>query len=200
MVIWSYGQIGAGRTWYPRGAAGRGTERRARELVTAYERSLWKLDSRFFGTAPRQRGQPDPAPGPLVQRLRGYGRLGCLVGGPWGDLSDDFHELLLELAEARVAKEARARGWEAGEGELSQAMGQVRRSVSVEVVRAQSLCLLERLAFLGPGARAAVQRRQLAEHLEERRRREVAAYQQAHMSRGLRRVGRAFVHCPMSMN
>ena len=72
-----------------------------------------------------------------------------------------------------MAKEARARGWEAGEGGLSQAMGQVRRSVSVEVVRAQSLCLLERLAFLGPGARAAVQRRQLAEHLEERRRREV---------------------------
>ena len=99
-----------------------------------------------------------------------------------------------------MAKEARARGWEAGEGELSQAMGQVRRSVSVEVVRAQSLCLLEHLAFLGPGVRAAVQRFQLAEHLEERRRREVAAYQQAHNSRGLRRVGRAFVHCPMSEN
>ena len=122
-----------------------------------------------------------------------------MVAGPWGDLSDDFHELLLELAEARVAKEARGRGWEAGEGELSQAMGQVRRSVSVEVVRAQSLCLLERLAFLGPGVRAAVQRRHLAEHLEERRRRELAAYQQAHMSRGLRRVGRAFVPCPMAM-
>ena len=62
---------------------GRGTERRARELVTAYERSLWKLDTRFFGTAPRQKGQPDQAPGPLVQRQRGYGRLKCLVVGPW---------------------------------------------------------------------------------------------------------------------
>ena len=36
-----------------------------------------------------------------------------------------------------MAKESRARGWEAGEGELSQAIGQVRRSVSLEVVRAQ---------------------------------------------------------------
>ena len=36
-----------------------------------------------------------------------------MVAGPWGEISDDFHELLLELAEARVAKEARARGWEA---------------------------------------------------------------------------------------
>ena len=62
---------------------GRGTERRARELVTAYERSLWKLDTRFFGTAPKQKGQPDQAPWPLVQRQRGYGRLKCLVAGPW---------------------------------------------------------------------------------------------------------------------
>ena len=36
-----------------------------------------------------------------------------MVAGPWGEISDDFHELLLELAEARVAKEARVRGWEA---------------------------------------------------------------------------------------
>ena len=36
----------------------------------------------------------------------------------------------------------------------------LRRSVSVAVVRGQALCLLERLAHLGPGARAASQRRQ----------------------------------------
>ena len=30
-----------------------------------------------------------------------------MVAGPWGEISDDFQELLLELAEARVAKEAR---------------------------------------------------------------------------------------------
>lgn len=56
-----------------------------------------------------------------------------------------------------------------------------------------SLCLLERLAFLGPGVRAAVQRRQLAEQLLERRRQDEEAYRQALASRGLRRVGRAFV-------
>lgn len=44
-------------------------------------------------------------------------------------------------------------------------MGQVIHSMSVEVVRVQSLCLLKRLALLGPGVRGAVQRHQLAEHL-----------------------------------
>ena len=185
--------IGAGKTWYPRGRAGKGTERRATELSTAYERALWKYDTRFYGAAPRGRAEPLPPPGPLVHRLRSFGRLQTLVAGPWGDLSDDFHELLKLMAETRVANQARARGWEAGEGELGLAMGAVRRAMSVAVVRAQSLCLLERLAFLGPGVRAAVQRRQLAERLQERRRRDEEAYRQAQASRGLRGVGRAFV-------
>lgn len=38
------------------------------------------------------------------------------MSGPQGDLCDDFLEHLLDFAEARVAKEARARGWEAGGG------------------------------------------------------------------------------------
>ena len=42
---------------------------------------------------------------------------------------------------------------------LGKVMGEVRRAFSVTVVRAQALCLLERLAHLGPGARAAAQRR-----------------------------------------
>ena len=116
--------------------------------------------------------------------MRSFGSLQTLVAGPWGDLSDDFHELLKLMAETRVANQARARGWEAGEGELGLAMGAVRRAMSVAVVRAQSLCLLERLPFLG---------RQLAERLLERRRREEEAYRQAAASRGLRRVGRAYV-------
>ena len=185
--------IGAGKTWYPRGQEGRGTERRARELSTAYERALWKYDTRFYGAEPRGRAVPLPPPGPLVHRLRSYGSLQTLVAGPWGDLSDDFHELLKLMAETRVANQARARGYEAGEGELGLAMGAVRRAISVAVVRAQSLCLLERLAFLGPGVRADVERRQLAERLQERRRRDEEAYRQALASRGLRGVGRAFV-------
>ena len=72
-------------------------------------------------------------------------------------------------------------------------MGEVRRATSVTVVRLQAICLLERLAHLGPGARAVGERRRVVRQLEERRTREVQAYRQAHMNRGLGREGRAFV-------
>ena len=88
---------------------------------------------------------------------------------------------------------ARGRGVESGAGELGKVMGEVRRAMSVEVVRSNALCLLERLAYLGPGVRAASERRKVVQRLEERRRRQVQAYNLAHVSRGLRRVGRAFV-------
>ena len=55
------------------------------------------------------------------------------------------------------------------------------------------LCLLERLGHLGPGARAAGERRKVVQGLEEVRRRQAQAYQIAHRNRGLCRVGRAFV-------
>jgi hypothetical protein len=63
----------------------------------------------------------------------------------------------------------------------------------VNVLRAAAMCLVERLAQLGPGARAAAQRRQLTLRLEERRRREREAYLMAHQGVGASRVGRAFV-------
>jgi hypothetical protein len=81
--------ISAGKTSYPRGVAGKGTQRRARKLTTEYEAILRGYDVRFHGAEPRVEGLPEPAPGPLVTRFRGLGALteGQLVAGPWGDLS-----------------------------------------------------------------------------------------------------------------
>ena len=76
-----------------------------------------------------------------------------------------------------------------GPGQLGLVMGEVRRAASVCVVRAQHLCLLDRLAFLGPGAMC----RQVTLRLGERRRRDAQAYQQAFLGRGLGREGRAYV-------
>ena len=72
-------------------------------------------------------------------------------------------------------------------------MGEIRRAMSVQVVRSQAMCLLERLAQLGPGARAAADRRTATLRLVERRRREAQAFMLAHQNRGLNRVGQAFV-------
>ena len=159
----------------------------------------WTYDERFHGADPRpdgrRRGQEEPQPGPLVTRLRGYGTLceGQLVAGPWGDLSPHLHALLKLCAELRVEKMSQAQGWEAGPGALGKVMGEIRRGFSVTVVRGAAMCLLERLAHLGPGAKAAAERRQLTLRLEERRRREREAYYMAHQGQGVSRVGRAFV-------
>ena len=180
--------ISAGKTWYPRGTLGKGADRRADRLPAEYERTLRDLDARFLG-APA-----GPDPGPLVTRFRALGGLeeGKLVAGPWGDLSSDLHNLLRCFAQARCAAMARARGWEGdADGLLGKVMGDTRRATSVTVVRAQAMCLLERLAHLGPGARAAAQRRQTTLRLEERRRRDRQAFELAHHRR--ERVGRAFV-------
>ena len=60
--------------------------------------------------------------------------------------------------------------------------------------RAQSLCLVNRLRFLGEGARAAAGRRTRDQLGEAMRQRELQAHYQAHVrGRGLSRVGQVFV-------
>ena len=145
--------VSAGRTcWYPREAAGKEANRRAERLPSEYERALRDLDVRFLGAAPARRGQPEPTP-----------------ALSWPDLeSSDLHQLLRLFAETRCANIGRAAGWEgAAEAILGKVMGEMRRAFSVVVVRSQAICLLERLAQLGPGARAAAQRRQVTLRLEE---------------------------------
>ena len=179
--------VSAGVTWYPRGVEGRGTDRRAGGLPTLYKRKLAKYDIRYHGTAPGQTG-------PLVQRLESFGKLWGLVVGPWGDGSKDLHSLVKIIGESMVAARGRARGWEGGDGELGQVMGQVRRRLSCTFVRSQSLCLLARLGQLGPGARLAADRRGEAKRAETARRREAQAHWLAHIrGRGLGRTGMVFV-------
>ena len=97
--------INAGRTRYPRGELGKGTDRRAALLPKEYEAKLRRYDIRYHGAAPHVRGQPEPAPGPLVRRLRSF-PFKKLVAGPWGDLSQDLHALLTVFAEKIVEASA----------------------------------------------------------------------------------------------
>ena len=128
----------------------------------------------------------------LVQRFPSYDFMG-LVAGPWGDVSRDMHLLLRIFAEKRVESSARAGGRLSSGCELGKVMGDIRRALLVQIVRDQALCLLERLAFLTPAARAAGERRRVVQVLEERRKQQAEAYNLAHQTRGLSRVGRAFV-------
>ena len=178
--------IGAGVSWHPTGRKGTGVEKRAATLAPYYKRELAKYDRRFHNT---NRGET----GPLVTLLQSFGKLEALVVGPWGNASKDLHQLVRTLAECRVAGRVRARGQEASDWELGEAMGQIRRALSLDAVRAQSLCLLARLCYLGEGAHAAADRRQQAAREEENRRRDQMAHYMAHIrGRGVSRAGEVF--------
>ena len=84
----------AGPSHYPRGAAGRGTDRRAATIPAYYKRQLRNLDTEFHGTVDRQVG-------PLERRLAGFGSIEALVAGPWGEVSKDLASLIHTLAECK---------------------------------------------------------------------------------------------------
>ena len=179
--------VGAGVSWFPRGVAGKGTDRRANGLPNLYKNKLVPLDARFHATLPGQRG-------PLVRRLESYGRVQGLVVGPWGDCSKDLHSLVKVMGESKIAARARDRGRQGSDNELGAIIAQIRKYLSSAFVRAQSLCLINRLCFLGEGAKAAAGRRDLARRLEVSRKREMVAHFQAHIrGQGLSRAGQIFV-------
>ena len=87
--------ISAGKTRYPKGVWGKGTDCRANLISKEYERKLRRYDVLHHGTDPLVNGQPEPPAGPLLKRLRSFS-MQKLVAGPWGDLSQDFYALLQE--------------------------------------------------------------------------------------------------------
>ena len=77
--------------------------------------------------------------------------------GPWGNGSDDRHNLVKTVAECRVATKVRARGEEAFDWELGVAMGEIQRGLALDFIRAEAMCLLARVCLLGGGAKEAAQ-------------------------------------------
>ena len=93
-----------------------------------------------------------------------------------------------------MAAKARALGRQMSDKELGVIVNQVRKYLSTSFIRAQSLCLINRLSYLGEGAQAAAGMRIVARQLEEGRRRDRQATYMAHIrGRGLSREGQIFV-------
>ena len=131
---------------------------------------------------------------PLSEKASRVWQAGGFGGGARGEGSKDLHSLVKVIAETKVANKARALGRDMSDKELGIVVSQVRKYLSTSFVRAQSLCLLNRLCFLGEGAVAAAGRRDLTRRLEEGRRRDRQASYMAHIrGRGLSREGQIFV-------
>ena len=99
-----------------------------------------------------------------------FGNLEALVVGPWGNGSKDLHNLESTLDANKRARALGPRGPVASDWELGLVMGQIPRALSLDFVRAQGLCPLSRLCYLGNGAWVAVAKRpQTGRHKEARR-------------------------------
>ena len=183
--------IGAVPKWYPRngGLARRkkAVERRATPLPLEYRNPLSNLDSKYHGTQPGQVG-------PLVRRLEGYGKLLCLVMGTFQEGSKDMHSLLDIIAESKLKARGLARGREGTEQERSVILMNMRRELSTTGAKAQSACLLGRVARMGEGHRLAAKRRVWVKREEELRQESNRAHWLANIrGRGIIRGGGEFI-------
>ena len=169
--------INAGPTRYPRGNMSKAVDRRARALPGEYRRTLARLDRQLHGTVEGQAG-------PLEVRLEelvGDDGLQCFVVGRWGEASQHLHNFVQSLAEARALHLARLTGIPTSAGTLASVIGSYRHILSCSFVRANESCLIARMGHLGPGARDAAVRRQVAVRRERLAREEAAAHYQEYV-------------------
>ena len=183
--------IGAVPRWYPRNGGlarkKKGVERRAVPLPSEYRNPLAKLDTKYHGT---QAGQV----GPLVRRLDGYGNLLCLVMGQFQEGSKDLHHLLENIAASMLRALGLARGREGSDHERSVIMMNLRRELSTAGARANSACLIGRVARIGESHRLAAKRRMWVKREEELRQESSRAHWLANIrGRGIIRGGGEFI-------
>ena len=150
-------------------------DRRAATLPGEYVRHARSIDQEYGGV-------PQGTVGPVEAKLLSFPPLRRWVFGAWGEASEDVHQLVHDLATARLQHmrvlEGRQR-WErrSEAGELAILTGQSRRWLSLEDVRSQARCLLDRVGALGAGAAAAAKRRGWALQEEARMSKERSAHQ-----------------------
>ena len=146
----------------------RAVDKRVEKLPEEYRSKARKVD--------RKQGTVEGVIGRVEARLIGMGELRGLVGGNFGELSNDFHDLIKIMATSRVRVVGPGRGkrgmMRSEEAERAIAITGLRRRFGVMAVRCQASSLLGRLETLGPGGAAAVGRRWQAGEVQRRWRKE----------------------------
>ena len=150
--------ISAGLTWYQ--SKQKAVDQRAKQIPNSYKNKARKIDNKYHNTAPGQVG-------PLEQRLQGFGKILCLVAGQYGEISQDLHDLLKQLASAKAKHISLLEGRFLSASEQGLLLHHLRRRLSVSIITAQSRCLLTRLNHMAPAAKEAAKRRALTKHRQE---------------------------------
>ena len=113
------------------------------------------MDEELLGTSKNERG-------PVQRRLEEFGDIIGLCFGAWGEGSEDVHRLVQIISESRLKYQGLQRGRPGSEQELGVIVGQVRRRLSMAVMKSQVDCLLSKIHQVGPGNKQLAQKRQFA--------------------------------------
>ena len=119
--------ISAGATWYQ--SKQKAVDQRAKGLPKLYLDKAQKFDRKYCGTDPSNVG-------PLEERLTGFGTLLCLVAGQYGDVSQDYHDLLKRLVDSKAAHVAQIEGRPISNNERGLILYQLRRRLSISIIKA----------------------------------------------------------------
>ena len=143
-------------------------DKRVKGLQAEYRTKARDADQGYGGV---EKGQV----GPVERKLEQFGKLQGFVFGAFAECSDDVHDLVRILAGNRLKFEALQSGVVRKKERLGEITAQIRRNLSIGVVKGQAESLLARLNQIGSGTKKAAERRQVASFQAEKLRREAQA-------------------------
>ena len=174
--LWELKAISSCKTRYPRNPRpeGRAVDRRSDLLQGEYEKKARTTDQRYGGAIEGEIGRCEA-------KLLSYGRVRGLVVGGWGELNEDFKQLLEAISQSRhklLENQAGSMTRKSDRQQLATIKSNTRQQLSRVCVQSQARLLLDRLEGLGGGgAGEAARRRARAGQVErgwERERRALA--------------------------
>ena len=129
----------------PSGPNVKAVNRRAQLLPGEYIKKAKDIDQKIINTPAGERGQ-------VERRLDEFGNLKGLVFGAFGEASDDVHDMIDTLAESRLRFQVLSEGREGGgsDNEKGIIVNQIRRTLSMSVMKAQVGCLSGKIQQAGP--------------------------------------------------
>ena len=172
------------RTRYPRNPRpeARAVDRRAELLQGEYVKKARTVDQKYGGADVGETGG-------VERKLLSFPRVRGLILGAWGEINDEFQELLQHISQSRLRQMEHQPGGRRGRAaqssetqQLANITAQTRQQLSLVAVRGQARLLLDRLEGLGGGAGQAARRRAGVRHMawrweKERRAQQLAARQ-----------------------
>jgi len=143
-------------TYSIRGSGPRSVDIRASSINPDLEKALRKADLKYCDTA------LNGPPGPMLTRWHSFGPTKALVFGCLGEMSQDAHILCRDISVAAGLEFLRSQNSANRSIAFGNGTWYTKRVLAMVCLRARANLLLDRLQFLGPGAKGAYERSKAA--------------------------------------